>query len=281
MTGSAGVLEVVTRTALLGVEFWDSVSGRAIADGLTLTELPSGTAALANAGGVFALHDLPGMRASAFGAGDPAFWASPPAKTRSILELRDSRRRFLDFRFGADAPTRGLFDQYCTSTSPPDGPVGTVPLFSSPTRPVPAGTAVIRGDLWDLAAGREAAWALVEVSAAGQVHRGVAGPDGRVAVFLPYPEPQSALTSPPAGEGALSAQTWSVSVAVKYSSQSSSPPAHGAGAPPDLCTVFSQADATALESESPIAPLAPQTLAFGRDLVLRSAGQSVLLVLPA
>ena len=277
------MLEIVTRTALLGVAFWDSVSGRAVADGLTLTELRSGTAAVANAGGVFALHDLPGMRASAFGAGDPAFWGSPPAHTRSILELRDSRRRFLDFRFSADAPTRGLFDQYCTSTSPPDGPVGVVPLFSSPTRPVPAGIAVVRADLWDLASGREAAWALVEVTAAGQVHRGVAGPDGRVAVFLPYPEPQSARHLAPRRRRRHCPRR--PGPCPSRSSTHRNPavlqrvvPAHT----PQICVRCSrQADATALDSESPIAPLAPQTLAFGRDLVLRSAGQSVLLVLPA
>jgi hypothetical protein len=284
MTAPAIAPEIVTRTALLGVRFWDSVTGRAVALGLTLAEPRSGTKALPNASGVFVLHDLPGLRASAFGAGDPVFWASPPAHRQLVLEITDARRRFISFRFGADAPSRGLLDQYCPSASPPGSGVGDVPLFSSPARAVHAGTAAVRADLWDAVADRGAAWALLEVSSGGQVHRGVADADGRVVVLLPYPEPQAPLTSPPAGEGALSAQTWPVSVAVRYSPQAASPPAVGGRQPgtepPDLCAVLGQDTATPLDAASPPTPLGPRTLVFGRDLVLRSAGQSVLLVTP-
>jgi len=42
MTVEPVVLETVTRTALLGVRFWDRVTGRAVSDGLEVVETTSG-----------------------------------------------------------------------------------------------------------------------------------------------------------------------------------------------------------------------------------------------
>jgi hypothetical protein len=153
-----------------------------------------------------------------------------------------------------------------------------VPLFSAPARIAPAGTAAVRADLRDAVTGAPAAWAVLEVSSAGTpVHRGVADERGSVVVLLPYPEPPWHGPSPPPGSRALSDQTWSVSVSVRYSPAATSPPA---GEPPDLCAVLTQSPATLLAMLSPSSPLGAQTLAFGRELVLRTAGRSDLLVLP-
>ena len=276
MTTSTAAL---TRTALLGVRFWDAVTGHVVVDGLTVTEVVTATRAVPGPSGVFVIHDLPGIRASAFGAGDDDFWRSPPMTRRVILELRDAWERFVPLRLSAEVPHRGLFAPDCVSASPPDDGSVSVPLFSSATRTAPAGFAAVRADLWDFDADAPAAWAVLEVRAGeGPVHRGIAGADGRASVLLPYPEPATHLASPPAGLGGLSSQTWPASVAVRYTPAAPSPPSKASAAPPDLCSVLGQPGATALASASPLAPLDPQTLVFGRELVLRSAGRSVLLV---
>lgn len=279
------VLEAVTRTALLGVRPWDAVSGQAITDGLRLTELRHGTEATPNRSGVFVFHDLPGLRASAYGSGDEAFWADPPASASFDLELVDSRRRFLPFRFAADAPARGLFREQCPHAfSPPEVDVPGVPLFSAPSRPLPTGLAVVRADLWDADLDAPASWAVLEVTPDGApATRGVADARGRVVVALPYPEPHWPGSSPPPGSSALSEQTWSLQLAVRYDPAGATPPLPepSAGIAPDLCTVLGQAPAVLLQVRSPATPLTGATLAFGRQLTLRTPGRSDLLVSPA
>ena len=53
------ILETVTRTALLGVRFWDRATGRVVADGLELVETGSGVRLAAGPSGV-----LPPVRPS-------------------------------------------------------------------------------------------------------------------------------------------------------------------------------------------------------------------------
>jgi hypothetical protein len=280
------VLERVTRTALLGIRLWDRVTASAVSDGLELVEVGSGVRALPNRSDVFVLHDLPGLRESSFGAGDAEFWASPPAAGVFTLELADRDGRFLPFRFHADAPTRDFLTETCglPAMSPPDALVAGVPLFSAPARQVPAGTAVVRADLWDAGADAPAAWAVLEVGApGGPTYHGVADAAGRVAVLLPYPEPPWHGSSPPPGSRALSDQTWSLELSARYSPAAASPPLPdpGSGVPPDLCAVLTQQPATLVATASPFTPLASETLAFGRELVLRTTGRHVLLVFPA
>lgn len=270
------VLERITRTALLGVRPWDGATGRAVTEGLTLTEVRNGVRAVANRNGVFVFHDLPGLRASSFGAGDDGFWASPPAHAQLVLELSDEQRRYLGFRFDADAPLRGLLAQSCGPASPPDVEIPGVPLFSAPSRILPGGLAAVRADLWNLDADAPAAWAVLEIEAApGVTARGVADELGRVLVLLAYPEPPWQTGSPPPTAVALSAQTWTLGLSLRHD-----PAALGAAAaaPPDLCAVLSQPPATALAALSPPVALSAATLTFGQPLTLRTPGHSVLYV---
>jgi hypothetical protein len=279
------VLDTVTRTALLGVRFWDRVTGRPVSDRLEVVETTSGARAVPNRSGVFVLHDLPGMRASEFGAGDDAFWASPPAISTIGFTVVDRLGQFLPFAFTADVPFRGLFAEDCgLAASPPDAIVGGVPLFSAPSRIVPAGIAAVRAELWDVEAHAPAAWAVLEVSAgAGPVHRGVADAGGRTVVLLPYPEPPWHSSSPPPGSRALSEQTWPLTLAVRYAPAHGSPPLPDPASDvvPDLCSVLTQPTGTLLAADSPSTVLGPQILTFGRELVLRTSDQSVLHVLTA
>ena len=279
------VLERVTRTALLGIRLWDRVTARAVSDGLDLVEVGSGVRVRPNRSDVFVVHDLPGLRASSSGAGDADFWASPPAVGVFTFELADRERRFLPFRFQAPAPTRDFFSETCglPAMSPPDALVAGVPLFSSPARHVPAGTAVVRADLWDADADAPAAWAVLEVGApGGATYHGVADAAGRVAVLLPYPEPPWHGSSPPPGSRALSDQTWSLELGARYSPAAALPPLPdpSTGVPPDLCAVLTQQPATLVDSSSPLTLLTP-TLRFGRELVVKTTGRHVLLVFPA
>jgi hypothetical protein len=282
---SLRTLETVTRTAPLGVRPWDAVSGRAITDGLRLRELRHGVVAAPNRSGVFVFHDLPDLHDSAYGIGDESFWASPPASASVLLELVDGERRFLPFRFAADAPARGIFREHCPhASSPPEVDVPGVPLFSAPSRPLPPGLAAVRADLWDRTLDAPAAWAVLEVTPAGApTARGIADEQGRVVVLLAYPEPHWPGSSPPPGSRALAAQTWSLQLGVRYDPAGASPPLpHPAsGVAPDLCAVLGQGAATLLEALSPATPLTGATLAFGRQLTLRTPGSSVLLVSPA
>lgn len=278
-------LETVTRTALLGVRFWDRVTAAVVADGLEVVETASATPAVPNRSGVFVLHDLPDLRASAFGGGDDAFWASPPVASTIAFTVVDPFSRFLPFAFTADVPLRGLFAEDCgLDASPPDQIVGGVPLFSTPSRVPPTGVAAVRADLWDVEAGAQAAWAVLEVSAAaGPLYRGVADALGRTVVFLPYPEPPWHGSSPPPGSRSLSNQTWPLTVTVRYAPALASPPLPGPASVtvPDLCAVLMQPAGTLLAADSPTTALGSQILTFGRELVLRTPGRSVLHVLPA
>jgi hypothetical protein len=281
---SLRTIEVLTRTAPLGVRPWDAVAGRAVTDGLRLSEVRYGVTATPNRSGVFVFHDLPGLHDSAYGSGDEGFWASPPTRGRFVLELVDGERRFLPFRFDADAPARGVFREHCPHAfSPPETDVPGLPLFSAPSRQVPPGSAVVRADLWDVELGAPAACAVLEVTpAGGPTARGIADEQGRVVVLLPYPEPYWPGSSPPPGSRALVDQTWSLQLGVRYDPAGASPPPPGAGSSvaPDLCTVLGQGAATLLAAPSPATPLTAATLAFGRQLTLRTPGSSVLLVSP-
>jgi len=257
------VLERITRTALLGVRPWDAATGRAVTDGLTLTELRHGVRAIPNRSGVFTFHDLPGLRASSFGSGDDVFWASPPAHAQLTLELLDERGRYLGFRFDAEAPARGVFRDICGPASPPALGVPGVPLFSAPGRIAPGGLASVRADLWDSGADGPAAFAVLEVTAGpGLTVRGVADERGRVLVLLPYPEPPWQTGSPPPTAVALSEQTWTLGLAARYAPDPDPQPT------PDLCAVLSQPPATLA--------IAAATLTFGQPLTLRTPGHSVL-----
>jgi hypothetical protein len=279
------VLETVTRTALLGVRFWDRVTGRVVADGLEVLETTRGIRLLPGRSGVFVLHELPGLRATTFGSGDDAFWASPPGSAEIGFTVVDTTRQFLPFAFSTDVPVRGLFAEDCgLEASPPAAVVGGVPLFSAPSRIAPAGIAAVRADLWDVDADAPAAWAVLEVSAGtGPVYRGVADANGRTVVLLPYPEPPWHGSSPPPGSHSLSEQTWPLTIGVRYAPSQASPPlpTPSPDAVPDLCAVLTQPAGTLLAADSPSTALGSQLLVFGRELVLRTPGQSVLHVLPA
>jgi hypothetical protein len=284
------VVERIARVSPLGVRFWDAASSRFVSDGLTVSySWGNGTrrrTAVTNRASVYVLADLPGLRELEFGdhpaltqagakPGDAEYWGLIPGLARTYrIDVVDTLRRFLPFWFEARLPFRGLFEPGCGSALSPPAPGNeAVPLFSAPSRPAPAGSGVVRAELVE-PSGAPAAWALLEVTAAGAPPvRGLADERGQVAVIVPYPEPSAAAVSPLAGgTRRLAEERWDVTVRCFYDRPS--PPEE----PPELCRVLEQAPAFVDLDASP--PEALQ-LAFGRDLVLRTSGGSQVLVTPA
>jgi hypothetical protein len=267
------VSERLTYVAPLGVRLLDPATSRPFADGLLVHA--GGRQLFANHAGVFVLTGVPGLGAAERGTGDEAYWDDPPARTTVTVEVDDPRGRFLPFSFDADLPARGAFELHCGSPPGTDGPIV---LFSSAARAVPAGCAVVRADLWDAHADAAAAWALLEVQAPGlPVARGLADDRGRVAVVFPYPEPSGLDGSPPSLERrALADQNWTLQLRAFAAPHVDPVPTR-----PDLCTVLTQPEATLLAGASPATPLTEATLDYGRELVLRTSPQSVLVLTPA
>jgi hypothetical protein len=155
------------------------------------------------------------------------------------------------------------FDNFVMESNP--SPV--VPLYSAPTRPVPAGMAAIRAELWDPARKAPASYALVEATAAGlRTVRGVADAAGRVAIVFPYPPPAGGVDGQgnPLPPPAFTRQEWDVGLRAFYAPSSPVQPLL------DLDAVLSQPAADLWSDEARSAPLTKVTLRFGRELVLRT-----------
>jgi hypothetical protein len=259
---SATVLEAITRVAPLGVRFVDDATGEAVADGLAVLYARAGSdvpaRAAVNHSGVFVMRAFAGTGDFERGEGDEAFWASPLPSVTTRIQVHDALGRYHDTTFDARVPTRGLFAPLCSSPPSPPAAEAAVPLISTPARTVPAGVAVLRATLRDADTDGPAAWALLEVGTG----RGVADARGEIAVLFPYPPLASFGGSPPLStRRPLLEEQWTVTIAGFYDRL---PPE----ATPDLCDVLAQRRADTLRSLSPPTPVAPQTLTYGRELVV-------------
>ena len=271
------VAERIARVTPLGVRFADAATGATVTDGLRVVHRISPDdeprTAFPTPSGAFAFANIPGLRESEYGAGDAAYWAAPPVTSAISVEVDDREGRFLPFSFSAPVPFRGLFGIDAVLFSPPaagsaptPGPPA-MPLFSSAGRALPPTLGVVRAELRDAGTGRPAAHAVLEVAVAGAAARGLADADGRVVALIPYPPPPDSLST---GPRTLTAATWPLTVAVRY--------VRGAvqGPYPDLPRALAQPFASVVA----LSPPQPPMLAFGRDTILRSGGDTVLLVTP-
>jgi hypothetical protein len=277
MSAQTIVLQQITRVTPLGIKFWDDATARVMSDGLVVEVYPSGdperrVAARPNRIGIFVLPRLPGPRDPAFefGAGDAAFWQRLQPRPH-VIEVADRNGFFQPFTVDQPLPVRGLAMPPCLPHSSP--PMDAVPLFSTSSRPVPTGMAVLRADLLARVPGQPnpvpASWAVVEVHVDGQTPvRGVADREGRVAVIFPYPEPTPSPARPmsppyPSGQS-LWDQEWPVRIEVFYD------PVVPAPLVPDLCRTLSQRPAMAWTNAEASTPLPDQTLRYGQELIVRN-----------
>ncbi len=275
----------VTIFTPLGVRFWDAVLDRPVSDGLRVEAWPEGRPAarrraFVTAGGVYAFRGLPGLSEVERPHEDRPPDLSPPQSWRFVVEVRDALRRFLPVAFTASVPYRGIFP-----TAAPPGPGGPLPgfyLFSSPTRPAAPNLAVLRAHLEEFTgpgARRPAAFALLEVDTPGITYYGMTDDQGRAAVLFPYPVfPTTAPASPAAP---ADRPHWDVTLRVRYSPAAR---ARAAGSDlPDLASVVAQPFAAVRAAHGPGGPADElrADLVFGQELVLRTEGESALLILAA
>jgi hypothetical protein len=262
MVSPTAILDRITLVTPLALSFWDQVSNTTVGDGLVVTAYPphqpeQAVQAIVNRLGIYVLRNLPGLRAVENGTGDTTFWASPPAIRVFVVEVQDTRRRFQPFSLTLSAPVRGVFAWELAPGSPPEPT--SVPLFSAPARPAPAGMAVLRAELFDPIHKQPAAWAILEARLAGQLlARGLADAAGRLVLIFPFPEPNLASHIP------LTQQVWSLQLRAAYASSTPVPPL------PDLEAALAQPSATLWQDSARSLPLAQANLSFGRELVLRS-----------
>lgn len=291
-TGPWQELERYSVVTPLGIRFWDPAFDTAVSDGLVVTAYPEGarrptTAAICTAGGVYAFHRLPGLRAVEYPAGDPASPGSLPFAARFRIEVTDAAQRFLPIAFVVDAPFRGVFPTDVSAPQTGAAPPGFF-LFSAPTRPATPLVAVVRAQLaerLDAVNERPAAYAVLEVTTpAGDRWLGLADARGSVASLFPYPT-FSPVANAPASlmpSTAAAQQSWSLTIGVRF--QPSALRVAPGSALPELRSILVQAPAAiwtarAVPPGEGVSALAA-TLVFGEELVLRSAQESVLLVGP-
>ena len=300
------VIERLTLVAPLGLCFRDEVSGKIIGDGLVVTAYPATrperrVRAVSNLSGIYVLRHLPGLRDFENGQGPTNVWDSPPSRRPFVIEVVDDERRFQPFLMTTHLPGRDVFVWEELSPVSPPGTMVDVPLYSAPTRTVPAAMAVLRADLWDPTAGPHpkggpAAWAVIAARMPGQpIVRGIADDKGRIALIFPYPDPgsdafgsplDSPLLSPPVGGSSLRHQQWTIELEAAYKRLHPVPPLRHVPALPDLGDVLTQ-PAAILWAAFDHTELAAKTLTFGKELVVKSdtfiegSPKSVLYISPA
>jgi hypothetical protein len=265
-----GLLDVVTRVAPIGIRLWDLHLATAAPDRVRVSHawaVGAPRLAVRTPSGVQTLPGLPGLAATERGAGDGPFWYHPPVERAFRLSLRDADERYVPMDVDVRAPFRGLYRPQCVLPEL-DAPV--VPVFSSCSRPVPAGFAAVRAQL-ELDTGGPASWARLDVVLPdGTVARGVADGEGRVAVLFPHPEPPPSMTVP------LTGTSWLVGLRAWFGAGGSRRAVAGRATPPELCDVLHQRPAR-LRADAH-AELVEASLFFGRELVLRTAGLSTQLI---
>jgi hypothetical protein len=302
----AQVIERVKLVALLGLRFWDEVSGKTIGDGLVVTTYPATrperrVRAVSNLSGIYLLRHLPGLREFENAHADTHGWDSPPSRRLFVIEVVDDEERFQPFLMTTHLPGRDIFVWEDLSPASPPGALVDVPLYSTSTRTVPAAMAVLRADLWDPTAGPDpkggpAAWAVIEARLPGQpTVRGIADDNGHIALIFPYPDPGSdALGSPPdspllsplGGGSSLRDQQWTIKLQAAYKRLRPVSPLRNVPALPDLGDVLTQPPAI-LWTVFDRTELTARTLAFGKELVVKSdtfiegSPKSVLYITPA
>lgn len=161
--------------------------------------------------GALAWHELPffgGWRATAPAADEStpgAFrpWDPTHRRPHGVL-IVDPSGQLYPLRLQQQVPWRGLV----TWPWDADDVRPALRAYPTPVHPRPDGSAAVRARLWDVAREAPAAWALLRVRANGRFHVGLAGEDGQVVVFVPFPRPRPGT--------ALNQQSWPLTVEVAY-----------------------------------------------------------------
>jgi len=278
-------LEVLRRHTALGLRFWDVATGAVAIDGLFVEVYPQArpdarSQAVVNRSGVYVCHRVAGLRDFEFDAdtAPDAPWAGAVQRPYRV-EVSDPQGRFQPMAFDAALPARGLSTWLVPwlsppqpivlpgdTGSPPAPRVGLVPLFSTPSRPLPDPLAVVYAQMREAGTERDAAWALLGVAIGGQPRGlGLADAQGRVAVMFPYPEPpRRPFASPPEARSDFG---WSVELTPYWTS--ASPPLQ-TSAMAFLAAVLAQLSNPRVPLEAGASPSQPWRLDYRVPLTARS-----------
>jgi len=267
--------ERVAITCPLGVRFLDSATNAIVGDDLLIEAYLAANqerrvAAVPNRSGVWAFHGLPGLKEFEYAANDDGRWIPEPPKRRFVIEVSDAQGRFLPSQFALEAPARVLStgEEFA---SPLSLSLRTVKLFSSPSRPVPGGLAVVRAQIFEDASDTPAAWTLIEVSVSvlnrAITAQGAADGQGRLALIFPYPEPTNVGISSPIGGGPqlLSQQSWTLTFRAWHTFD----PQPGDFVDLDrVLSLTTRSPDNLWDDGSPLIPFTAADLVFGRELVV-------------
>jgi hypothetical protein len=288
------VREVLLRNSLLGLRFWDDVTGKIVGDGLVVTAYPPKSPlqrieAIVNRSGVYVLNGLPGLREVEFGS-------APPSKATFKIEVIDAWRRFQPFLLTVDAPVEGIITSPDVAGASPPATSPGISLYSTASRTVPAAMAVLRADLREWKSGGDhegdpARWAVVEARMGERrIARGVADEKGSVALLFAYPGPVThplgspPAISPPGAEGpALRDQQWPIEISASFDKLNPASPFPNWPYPPfppwpelpELVDLLSQSPATLWADTERNEVLTEAVLSFGHDLVVSSVDRAV------
>jgi hypothetical protein len=286
--GPGTPLEVSQTFTPLGIRFWDLTQNLPISQGLTVNlRLANSSApalpAVLTRSGVYAFFGLPGLWAAEH-PGPQGY--GPPRTFRYIVTVQDQNNNYLPEVLVYTLDETGALIPAGSPPSATPGGARLAHLFSSVSRPVPAGVGAIRADLVDRDTGQPAAWAVirVQISGSSETWVGIADEAGRVLVLVPYPVMQLLqLTSPPiGGPVGISAQSWTVTVQAQYDpDQLTFPAANFPDAQwpwtdtPSLRDIFvNQPPATIWPSPSAATLELTADLSVGQDLSLTSVSGS-------
>ena len=269
--------------APLGIRFWDAATDSQVHDGLAVRAWPADSPELVaeaflTRSDIYAFRDLPGLADPAEHPGDP------PRRRAFVVEVRDPLDRYVPTARLIELPLagRGIYPAADSQDSAEAPPAGFY-LFSASTRSVPAGLAVIRGELAAADSGNAAASAGVLIRTGSTTWHGVCDAGGRLAVLAPYPPAPDPADSSPALLAPVNSQQWPLEVRVRYSPASAAP-LPGASVP-DTRDIFAQGDGRLFARREDLSPPSPRavlsaTLAYGQECILRTEGTSTLRIAP-
>lgn len=291
-TRATQMQEEIVLTAPLGIRFRDEVSASTRIDSLSVivysqTQPHYRTKAYMTPGGVYALHNVPGMQVFDNGWGDNNAPKSPAMISKPyIVEVVDTwqEARFLPFCFSVQLPYQGLYrwegNMHTSSTD--TRKEAPIPLYSAPTRSVAGGMAVLRAELQDATTGKAASWAMLEAqlpvsaSSPAVTVRGLADEQGRVALIFPFPMPVK--VSPTAPDIPLEQQEWQIPLQARYMPLQTQRMLLSGAAIPDLQAIVKQPVANLWENFASRQAFSSAILQYGRESIAHSQNVSVLLI---
>lgn len=310
--------------SMLGLRFRDAATEQPVTDGLRVTvQHGEGrgrpTRAVRTASGAYAVQGLPGLRPYERSAttDEQSDDSVPEESIAFLVSVEDARDRYVPVLLSVDLPytpkdgDRGLYPVAEMSSENGNEVEPTCYLFSTVTRTVSPGQAVVYADLEEKGKSKPAAHAVLKVQrspkndesnenssanendrseddghSTGEVRYGIADAQGRVAVQFPVPSVQLAELQGDAeseengepenangGGRPLSTRSWEFDISVSYD--------------PDTQSVPTEADRPLLSSvlDQKLGSFHDQpdstTLRYGEPLVLTAAGRSALRVIPA